>query len=170
MDQEMISVGEICGTYGYRGELKVIPLTDFPERFAKMSEVWVDKNGKMRLLHIDSVKPYKQFYLFKFKGLDSKEEAALLFHGHLKVEEKDLSPLPDGSYYIFQLIGLEVVDEERGSLGKLVDVLQTGANDVYVVQGQSYGEVLIPAIKDVILGVDMDQKRMQVKLLPGLLD
>ncbi|MGE5415937.1 MAG: ribosome maturation factor RimM [Acidobacteriota bacterium] len=169
-DQEMVVIGQICGTHGYRGEVKVLPLTDFPERFKGMKEILVETRQGTRLLTIDSMRQHKQYLLMKLVGIDSKENAMLLNRGMIMVDESDVHPLPEGTYYIFQLIGLAVEDQEHGLLGKLVDVIETSANDVYVVQGERFGEVLIPALKQVILNVDLAAHTMQVKLLPGLID
>lgn len=169
-DQDMVAIGEICGTHGYRGEVKVLPLTDFPERFKGMKEILVETRQGNRLLKIESMRQHKQFLLMKLVGIDSKENAMLLNRGVIKVEESDVYPLPEGTYYIFQLVGLAVEDQEKGLLGKLVDVIQTGANDVYVVKGDRFGEVLIPALKEVVLDVNLAEQLMKVKLLPGLID
>ncbi|MGE5398419.1 MAG: ribosome maturation factor RimM [Chitinophagales bacterium] len=169
-DQNLVSVGQIIGTFGYQGEVKVLPLTDFPERFNGLTSITIESRGEVQAYSIERLRSHKQFLLFKFQGIDSKEDAALLVKGYLKVREDEVFPLPEGSYYIYQLIGLQVLDEEKGKLGVLKDVLVTGANDVYVVDGGNWGEVLIPAIKEVILAVDLEQNQMRVKLLPGLVE
>ncbi len=170
MAREMINVGEICGTRGLQGELKVLPLTDFPERFKGMKEIWVECGPRSGYYKIEHYRPHKQFLLFKFAGIDTIEAAAGLMKGLLKVEQDEVFPLPEDTHYVFQLVGLMVDDLEKGQLGVVTDVLQTGANDVYVIKGERYGEVLIPAIKDVVLDIDLANGRMKVKLLPGLLD
>lgn len=170
MNNEMVNIGEICGTHGYRGEVKVRLLTDFPERFSDMSQVWLSKDDKQSLYSIEGYRPYRQFLLLKLSGIESKEEAQNLVRGLLQIDEDELYPLPEGTYYIFQLIGLKVDDIEYGHLGTLVEVLQTGANDVYVVRDGPFGEVLIPAIKEVVQKVDLNSKLMRVKLLPGLIN
>ena len=108
--------------------------------------------------------------LFKLAGVDTVEAAAGLVKGLLQVSEEELHPLPEDTYYVFHLLGLEVDDLDKGYLGKVTEVLPTGANDVYVVKGERYGEVLIPAIKDVVLDIDLANRRMRVKLLPGLIN
>ncbi|NLV17019.1 MAG: 16S rRNA processing protein RimM [Syntrophomonadaceae bacterium] len=170
MAGEKVNVGEISGAYGLRGELKVLPLTDFPDRFFGMKEIWVENRRKKGLYGIESVRRHKQFLLFKFEGINDKDSALLLVKGLLQVDEEDVFPLPEDVYYVFQLVGLDVVDVQRGLLGKLQDIISTGANDVYVVQDGKYGEVLIPAIKEVVLEVDSDQGRILVDLLPGLIE
>jgi len=170
VSRDMISVGEICGTRGLQGEVKVLPLTDFPERFSGMKEIWIDCGPKSGLYKIQSCRRHKQLLLFKFAGVNTVEAASELVKGRLQVSEDQLFPLPEDTYYVFQLLGLEVEDEERGRLGQIKDILQTGANDVYVVVGEKYGEILIPAIKEVVRGIDLPNRKIKVKLLPGLID
>lgn len=167
---ELISVGRIAGTYGYAGMVKVIPMTDFPERFNNMNTVKLQTKHQIVEVGIESVKPYKEGYLFKFSGIDSLEVAREYQYAYLKIDESELNPLPEGYYYHFQLQCLEVYDEARGRLGVLKEVLETGANDVYVINSPQYGEILIPAIKEVILDVNIETKIMKVRLLPGLIN
>lgn len=166
----MVSIGRLAGTFGVRGSLKMVALTDFPERFHSMQRVILNQGGRLQTLTIESVQPHQQQFLIKFKGVDNKEEARLLVNALLQVEEKDVHPLPEGVYYHFQLIGLQVFDRERGLLGEISDILETGANDVYVVHSPRYGEVLIPATKEVVLDIDLDKGRVDVDLLPGLIE
>lgn len=168
--REMISVGEIIGTRALKGEVKVLSLTDFPERFQGMKEIWVECGARSGYYKIETYRSYKQLLLFKFAGIDTVEEAAGLVKGLLKVSEDEVVPLPEDTHYVYQLLGLEVDDLEKGCLGVVTDVLRTGANDVYVIKGDRYGEVLIPAIKDVVIDIDLATGRMKVKLLPGLVD
>ena len=170
MAREMISVGEICGTRGLKGELKVIPLTDFPERFQGMKEIWVECGSHSGYYRIESCRPYKQMLLFKLAGIDTVEAATRMVKGLLQVSEEELYPLPEDTYYVFDLLGMDVEDLEKGYLGKVTEVLTTGANDVYVVKGEKYGEVLIPAIKEMVIDIDLTNRRMRVKLLPGLIN
>jgi 16S rRNA processing protein RimM len=167
---ELVSIGRIVGTHGYKGTLKVQLLTDFPERFQELKLINLSQGKKVTLLRIESCSPYKDLMLIKLEGIDDLETAQLYRNALLGVEEKDIFPLPPGYYYHFQLVGLAVYDTERGYLGVLKEVLETGANDVYAVNSEIYGEILLPAIKDVILDIDLVGKKMTVKLLDGLLD
>ncbi len=166
----MVSIGRLAGTFGVRGSLKMVALTDFPERFHSMQRVILNQGWRLQTLTIESVQPHQQQFLIKFKGVDNKEEARLLVNALLQVEEKDVHPLPEGVYYHFQLIGLQVFDRERGLLGEISDILETGANDVYVVQSPRYGEVLLPSTEEVVLDIDLDKGRVDVDLLPGLIE
>lgn len=167
---ELVSIGRIAGTHGYKGIVKVQPLTDFPERFQDLRQIYLSKGKNVTLHRVESCSPYKEMLLMKLEGIDDMETAQLYRNGLLGVEEKDVFPLPPGYYYHFQLKGLAVYDTEKGYLGVLREVLETGANDVYAVDSEGYGEILLPAIKEVILDIDLAAGKMTVKLLDGLLD
>lgn len=167
---ELVSIGRIVGTHGYKGMLKVMPLTDFPERFQGLEEIQVVQGRKISRHRIASCSPYKELLLMKLEGIDDLETAQTYRQAWLGVEEKDIFPLPPGYYYQFQLMGLAVYDIEKGYLGILKEVLETGANDVYAVDSEIYGEILLPAIQQVILEINLEEKKMTVKLLDGLLD
>lgn len=169
-EEDLINVGKIVGSYGYQGMVKIMPLTDFPERFKKLKTVILWQNGKGREVAVEAARSHGESYLLKLQGIDSPEAAKDYRNALLKIDKSQLYPLPENYYYHFQLQGLSVYDEEKGHLGKLTEVLETGANDVYVVQSPEYGEILLPAIKDVILEVNLAAKTMQVRLLPGLVD
>lgn len=169
-EEDLINIGKIVGTYGYQGMVRIMPLTDFPERFKKLKTVILWHNGKGIKVMVEAVRSHKESYLLKLQGIDSMEAAKDYHNALLKIDESQLYPLPAGHYYHFQLQGLSVYDEEKGFLGELTEVLETGANDVYVVQSPQYGEILVPAIKDVIREVNLEEKIMQVGLLPGLIE
>lgn len=169
-EENLINIGKIVGTYGYQGMVRIMPLTDFPERFKKLKTVILWQNGKGSKAVVETARSHKESYLLKLQGIDSLETAKDYRNALLKIDESQLYPLPAGHYYHFQLQGLSVYDEEKGFLGELTEVLETGANDVYVVQSPDLGEILLPAIKDVILEVSLEENIMRVKLLPGLID
>lgn len=170
MPDELVSIGKISGTYGYEGIVKVLPLTDFPERFNSITNIKINRHGNIEEFKVEKVKPYNDIFLLKLNGIDNKEQAGDYRGALLMVTEDEVYPLPEGYYYHFQLIGMQVYDTEKGSLGQLKEIIETGANDVYVVRGEKYGEILVPAIKEVILDIDTAQNKMQVKLLPGLIE
>lgn len=167
---ELVAIGRVSGTYGYAGWLKVIPLTDFPERFYKLDKVILNQGGRLPIFPIDGVKAYKNYYLFKFEGIDVVETAREFQNALLQIEECDLYPLPEGYFYHFQLQGLSVYDAEKGFLGELKDVIETAANDVYIVDSPRYGEILIPAIKEVVQAIKLEEMRLEIKLLPGMIE
>jgi len=168
--QDLIKIGKIVGTHGYKGTVKVEPLTDFPQRFKEMQSIKISQGNRLNELSVENCSFHKGHILIKFKGIDGMEDASKFRNAYLNVEADELYPLPEGHYYHFQLIGMGVYDTEKGYLGNLTDILETGANDVYVVKTQLYGDVLIPAIKNVIQKVDLAQNRIDVQLLPGLLE
>lgn len=167
---ELVSIGRIVGSHGYKGTVKVEPLTDFLQRFKDLKKVKLYKAKKIEEMTVESCSPYKGLLLMKLQEISNKEEAQSYHNALLCVDEDEVYPLPKGYYYHFQLVGLAVHDTKKGYLGTITGILETGANDVYVVDSPTYGEILIPAIKEVILRVDLEAREMQVKLLDGLLD
>jgi len=168
--QELIRIGRIIGTHGYKGTVKVEPLTDFPQRFNDLKKVKLSHGDTVRELSVEMCSMHQGRVLIKFSDIDTMEAASQYRNAFLNVAADELYPLPDGYYYHFQLIGMKVYDLEKGYIGQLTDVMETGANDVYIIKSENYGEVLIPAIKEVIMEVDLNRQTIQVKLLPGLLE
>jgi len=165
----VVNIGKIIGTYGYQGRVKVESLSDFPERFLGLKRVFLDLKGKPEEYEIEDIKNSKpNLVILKFKGIDSKEEAQRLKSAFLQVPEDEVYPLPEGYYYHFQLIGLQVWDSDNNYLGVLKEILETGANDVYIVEKEDSKELLLPAIKEVIKEIDLKKNIMRVELLPGL--
>lgn len=167
--EEYLQVGVITGTHGIRGEVKVFPTTDDPARFKKLKKVFLDTGKEYLEMEIEQVKFFKQFAILKFKGYDSINEIEKYKKKSLLVDRAHAVKLKENEYFIADLLGLEVYTDEEQLLGTLSDVLQTGANDVYVVKMEADREVLIPAIRDCILSVDIEERRMKVHLLEGLL-
>ncbi|MBP3476724.1 MAG: ribosome maturation factor RimM [Lachnospiraceae bacterium] len=169
MIQEL-QVGVITQTHGIRGEVKVFPTTDDAARFKKLKEVILD-TGKERLnMEIESVKFFKQYVIIKFKGYDSINDVEKYKTGKLLVTREKAVKLTKNEYFIADLIGLQVVTDEGEPFGVLKDVLTTGANDVYVVTRPDQSEVLLPAIRECIRNIDMEQGSMTVHIMDGLLD
>lgn len=157
----MIVIGKIGAPQGVRGEVRVTPLTDFPERFRELKTALLDDGTS---LPIESVRYHQQFVLLKFRGMDNRNDIEHLRGKLIKVERKDLVQLPAGHYYIFDIVGLEVYTEEEEYLGKVTDVLETGSNDVYIVEQKDKQPLLIPALKSVVLQIDIPSRKMIVKL------
>lgn len=160
-DNEFITIGKAVAPHGVRGDVRVVPLTDFPERFSSLKTVRLDDG---RVLTVEGAKYHKQFVLLKFRGLDDRNAVEPIKGKLLQVGRADLVPLPEGHYYIFDIIGLEVFDEAGASLGRVADVLATGANDVYITEREGSKPLLIPAIKEVVRSIDIPGGRMVVKL------
>ena len=166
--EKQLQVGVIASTHGVRGEVKVFPTTDDAGRFKKLKKVLLDTGKEQLELEILQVKFFKNLVIVKFKGIDRIEEAELYKGKSLYVTRENAVELKENEYFIADLIGLAVTSDEGEALGEIVDVLQTGANDVYVVQRAGQPELLIPAIKDCILDVRPEKGTMQVHLLEGL--
>lgn len=167
--EQFLKIGVITSTHGIRGEVKVFPTTDDPERFGRLKEVYL-RGGKEQLeLKVQGVKYFKQMVILKFLEFDSINEVEKYRGCELYVSREQAVPLEENEYYIADLLGMSVYTEAGELLGNLRDVIETGANDVYCVNTEKYGEVLIPAIRQCILQVDVEAGRMTVHLLPGLL-
>lgn len=164
---EEFQVGIITQTHGIRGEVKVFPTTDNTSRFKKLKEVTADTGKQRLLLHVKSVKFFKQYVILAFDEYDNINQIEFLKGAKLLVDREHAVRLSRNEYYIADIIGLSVISDENENLGILKDVLQTGANDVYVV-GDDSSEILIPAIKDCILNVDLENSVIKVHLLEGL--
>ncbi len=166
----MFQVGVISSTHGIAGEVKVYPTTDDPKRFKKLKNVLLDTGKGMQELEIAGVKFFKQMVILKFRGFDKIEDILPYKGKSLYVTRENAVRLEKNEYFIADLIGMKVYEEDESCLGELTDVLQTGANDVYVVKLESGKDVLIPAIRQCILDVDVEGGRMKVHLLEGLLE
>lgn len=163
-------VGVISSTHGVRGEVKVYPTTDDPARFQQLKKVLLDTGKERMSLEIDGVKFFKNLVILKFRGLDSIEAVEGYKGKDLYISREDAVPLSENENFIADLIGMEVRTDKGVSLGVLSDVMETGANDVYVVKTPEGREILLPAIRDCILEVNVEEKRMLVHVLEGLLD
>lgn len=167
---ELLQVGVITSTHGVRGEVKVYPTTDDAKRFKRLKEVILDTGKEQLPLEIEGVKFFKQMVILKFKGIDSLNEVECYRQKSLYVTRANAVGLGRDEYFIADLIGIEVFDEEEKELGTLEDVMSTGANDVYVIKLVDGRELLLPAIKQCILEVDIARRRMKVHVLEGLLE
>ncbi|MCH5253629.1 MAG: 16S rRNA processing protein RimM [Lachnospiraceae bacterium] len=164
-----LQVGVITQTHGIRGEVKVFPTTDDAMRFKKLKEVILD-NGKERLtMTIEGVKFFKKFVILKFKGYDSINDIEKYKNAKLLVTRENAVKLQKGEYFIADLIGMKVVTEDGAPFGVLKDVLETGANDVYIVDTEEGKEILLPAIKECVRNIDMENTTITVHIMDGLL-
>ena len=167
---EYLQVGVITSTHGIRGEVKVFPTTDDPSRFEDLKEVVLDTGKEYRKLAIEGVKYFKQFVILKFKGIDNINDIEKYKGKSLYVTRQNAVKLKKNEYFIADLIDVAVYNEDDTLLGTLTDVLETGANDVYQIKTTDGKEILIPAIKECILSVDIEGRKMVVHLLDGLID
>ena len=156
--EDLFQIGIITGTHGLKGEVKVFPTTDDKERFLDLDTVLIDTGKELIEKKVQYCKFFKQFVFVKFEGLDDINDVEKYKRCPLKVTRENAVPLEEDEYYVADLLGLTIVDESGVTIGELVDVIETGANDVYEVKTSDGGHVLLPAIKDCILDVDMDEK------------
>ena len=162
-----MAVGQIVGAHGVRGEIKVKQLTDFPERFAPGARLYLGDEEFQR--EVIASRPHREMLLLKLSGLTDRNAVEHLRGQYLFISRDEAMPLEEDEYYEDELIGLMVETLEGELLGELMEIMWTGANEVYIVQGPR-GEVLIPAIAQVVQEVDLDAGVMRVTLLPGLVD
>lgn len=168
--EQFLRVGVISSTHGIRGEVKVYPTTDDSERFLDLDEVILDTGREHKILEIEGVKFFKNQVILKFKGYDSINDIEKYLKKDLLVDREHAVELGENENFIADLIDMEVVTDEGKVLGTLTDVIETGANDVYAVKTPEGKEILLPAIRDCILDVNVDEKRMTVHVMEGLLD
>ena len=168
--KEYIKVGTITQPFGIKGETKVYPDVDDPAYFKKLKKVFFEKEGSYDEFGIESVRMALPLVIIKFKGIEAPEEIRKYRQTDLYVLRKDAPALEEGEHYYADLLGMEVTDDTGVYRGKLTDIIETGANDVYEVTTTDGGTVLLPAIKDCILDVDMDEGIILVHILKGLME
>jgi 16S rRNA processing protein RimM len=167
---EYLQIGEIVNTHGIKGEVKIIPLTDSQERFDELDWVYIDRNGSLDKLKIESIKHIKNSVILKLKDIDTVEAAEAMKGLFLVVDRKNAVKLPIHSYFVCDILGSEVQDMTGTSYGKLTEVLHTGSNDVYVVKNVDGRELLLPALKSVIKEVSVEAGVIKVVIPEGLLE
>ncbi|WP_426447151.1 ribosome maturation factor RimM [Paenibacillus sp. S-38] len=173
MSEKLYTVGKIVNTHGIRGELKIVPETDFPEeRFAPGSKLlFVDpEKGTVLTQTVESARDHKTMYIVRFKGFTNINEVEKYKGWLLKVEEQYLSELPDDEFYHHEILGCNVVTDEGEELGTISEILSPGANDVWVVKRPKGKPLLLPYIDEVVLNVDIEAKQVTVHIMEGLLD
>lgn len=160
----------MTSVHGIKGEVKVFPTTDDNRRFKKLKQVYLDTGKELLSLEIEGVKFFKQMVILKFKGYENPDDVMKFRQKELWIDRKDAVRLSKDEYFIADLIDMEVCDEEGKLIGTLKDVISTGANDVYAVETPEGKEVLFPAIKQCVLDVDTEARKMTVHVMEGLLD
>lgn len=169
MNKEL-RVGVIVKTHGIRGEVKVYPTTDSPERFDEIEKVKVKQGKRIHEFRIEKARYQKNLVILKFKGIDDINDVEQYKGAELWIDREDGAELKEGEYYIADIIGMKVISEDGTELGSIRDVLETGANDVYIVERSGKKDLLIPAIKECILDVNIEDNIMTIHLMDGLLD
>ena len=168
--EKLLQVGVISSTHGVRGEVKVFPTTDQVQRFKKLKEVILDIGSGQQVLKIESVKFFKQFAILKFEHYDNINDIEKYKGKSLYVTRENAVKLQKDEYFIADLIGLKVLTDEGEEFGTVKDILQTAANDVYLIEGPEGKEYLFPSIKECILNVDLEAGTVTVHIMDGLLD
>ena len=168
--EDLLQVGVITGTHGLKGEVKVFPTTDDKERFLDLEEVLLDTGDELLELKVEYCKFFKKFVFVKFEGLDDINEVEKYMRCPLLVTRDNAVELEEDEYFVADLLGLTIIDDSGVTIGKLENVIETGANDVYEVLTEDGGRILLPAIKECILDVDMEEGIILVHLMKGLAD
>lgn len=168
--EDLLQVGVITTTHGVRGEVKVFPTTDDPARFKDLKNVILDTGKTQMELEITGVKFFKNLVILKFKGLDNMNDVEKFRQAKLLVTRENAVELAEDEYFIADLIGLRAFSDEGEELGQIADVLQTGANDVYVIKKDGCADLLVPAIHECVKEVAIQQGKIILHLLPGLRD
>lgn len=166
---DYLKVGQIINTHGIRGEIKVFPLTDDIKRFGKLKAVYLKEADEYKAYKLDGVKYHKNLVIVKLEGVNSMNEAVKLVDSYLYVNRENAVKLTDDTYFIADLIGMDVYTIKGENLGSIINVFTTGSNDVYEVKKHDGKTFLIPAIKDVVKEVDIEKGNMSIELLEGLL-
>ncbi len=157
-----LAIGKLQRTHGVKGEMVMDLMTDFPDRIKPGNQVFVGKN--YREVTLINLRPNGSKLLVAFEGFTDCDQAAVLRNQLVYIKTEDANTLPDGEFYHHEVLGMEVLDESQNLVGKVTEIITTGANDVYVIKTEEGGEVLIPAIKSVILSVERERKQMIVRL------
>ena len=168
--QEYFELGQIVNTFGVKGEVKVKPFTDNVEQFKTLKTILVEKNKTTIEMKILEAQFHKEMVLLKLEGIDDMNAAEKLKGAYIKIHRKDARELEEGEYFIADIIGSDVYTDTGTYLGKVDDIYNTGAQDIYVVKDELGKQILLPSIKDVILNIDIVNQKVTVHLLKGLID
>ena len=167
--QGNLEIGQIVNTFGIKGFVKVNPFVDDISRYNDLKKVYVKRNKELKEMQVEEVKYHKNMVLVKFKGVDRVEDAELLRNSYLEVDRENAIELQEGEYFIADLLGSNVFTEEGEPLGKLEDIFNTGSNDIYVVKTEDGKQILLPAISEVIKEINLEESKIVVHLLEGLI-
>lgn len=168
--EKYLEIGQIVNTFGIKGQVKIVPFTDDITRFDELKEIYVEKKNELKLFQIEQVNYKKNRVILKLKGIETVEEAEKLRNCYLKIDRKDAKKLPKDTYFIVDLLGLDVYTDEGKLLGKVDDIYNAGSSDIYVVKDELGKQILLPAIKDVLKEVDLENQKIIVHLIKGLVD
>lgn len=157
--EKYLEIGQIVNTFGIKGQVKIVPFTDDITRYDELKEIYVEKKNELKLFQIEQVNYKKNMVILKLKGIETVEEAEKLRNCYLKIDRKDAKELPKDTYFIVDLLGLDVYTDEGKLLGKVDDIYNAGSSDIYVVKDELGKQILLPAIKDVLKEVDLENQK-----------
>lgn len=166
--QEFFEIGQIVNTHGVKGHVKVKPFTDDATQFETLGKILVVKNKDTIEMEIEEVKYHKDMVLLKLKGVDDMTAAEHYKGCYIKIHRSQARELEEGRYFIADIIGSDVYTDDDKYLGKVDDIYNTGSNDIYVVKDELGKQILLPGIKDVVLNIDIENQKVTVHLLKGL--
>jgi len=169
LSDEFITIGKVVSTQSNKGEVKVLPLTDSTDRFKNLDTVFLRNINNLTTLNIEKIRIKENAVILKLKDIENIEEAKTIVGSFLEVERKNAVKLPKDTYFIFEIIGLEVYTENNIFLGKVENVISTGSNDVYIVKDKNKKELFIPAIREVVKNINLEKKRITIKMVDGLI-
>jgi len=169
LNQEFIIIGKVVSTQGNKGEVNVLPLTDSIDRFKVISTVFLRNKNSQTILSIEKIRIKKDMVILKLKDIENIEEAKTIVGSFLEVERKNAVKLSKDTYFIFEIIGLEVYTENNVFLGKVESVISTGSNDIYIVKDKNEKELFIPAIREVVKNINLEKKRITINIVDGLI-
>ena len=166
---DYLELGQIVNTFGIKGMVKIKPFTDDVEQFEQLQTIYIKKKNSKKEYEIEEVKYHKNMILLKLKGIENPEQAETLRESYVLISREKAKKLEEGTYYIVDMIGLEVITEEGEKLGILEDIFNTGSNDIYVVKNDLGKQILLPAIEEVIKKIDIENRKITVHLIKGLI-
>ncbi len=169
MSDEFITIGKVVSTQSNKGEVNVLPLTDSTDRFKNLDTVFLRNSNGLTKLNIEKIRIKENAVILKLKDIKNIQEAKMIVGSFLEVEREKAVKLPKDAYFVFEIIGLEVYDENNIFLGKVENVISTGSNDVYIVKDKNKKELFIPAIREVVKNINLEKKRITVKMVDGLI-
>jgi len=169
---DYLIIGKIVKPFGIKGELKIIPITDRLDRFKKLNVIFLKDQCSFKKKEVEGTKVCKDYVLLKLKNIDSIDDAESLRNEILYVDRNNAAEIDEGSYYYYDLVGCKVVTTDQELIGELVDIQNTGSSDIYLIRSakDKKREYLIPAVSDVIKKIDLNEKRIIIEVLDGLLD
>jgi len=169
LSQEFITIGKVVTTQGNKGEIKVFPLTDSTDRFKKLTTIFIRNNISQKELNIEKIKIKENMVILKIKDIENIKEAKMLVGCYLEIEREHAVKLPKDTYFVFEIIGLDVYTKDDIFLGNVDNVISTGSNDVYIVKIENKEDLFIPVIREVIENIDLEKKRITINMVDGLI-